>query len=57
MDGQGQEHLVRWEEEPGLWFQGGTRGQCEPKGFQAMLQGFRQPWLGDVIFSVGSDVI
>lgn len=38
MDGQGQEHLVRWEEEPGLWFQGGTRGQCEPKGFQAMLR-------------------
>ena len=32
--------LVRWEEEPGLWFQGGTRGQCEPKGFQAMPRVF-----------------
>ena len=35
MDGQGQEHLVRWEE-PGLWFQGASRGQSEPRGFQAM---------------------
>lgn len=36
MDEQGQEPLVRWEEEPGLWFQGGTRGQREPRGFKAM---------------------
>ena len=53
MDEQGQEPLVRWEEEPGLWFQGGTRGQREPRGFKANAQGFHQPWLGDVIFSVG----
>lgn len=52
-DAEGQEHLVRLEEEPGLWAQVRPGAKVSPWGLQTVPRGFHHHRLGNITFNAG----